>query len=192
MLPTLNLTGDVLLVERVSPLLGKVGPGDVVLVRSVDNPRKLITKRIMGMEGDFAKNSFDPWSPSQIQSCFAYCIFIILEALLLIIRCWILFYFPLYGFPYQLPSYFMSRAVSFDWFTHQASNLASNLPEPGLSDRSVTVKVPKGHVWLQGDNIYASKDSRQLGPFPYGLIMGKVFYRVWPPEGFGSLGRQEL
>ncbi|RAL37030.1 hypothetical protein DM860_003954 [Cuscuta australis] len=122
MLPTLNLTGDVLLVERVSPLLGKVGPGDVVLVRSVDNPRKLITKRIMGMEGDF---------------------------------------------------------VTF-------------LPEPGLSDRSVTVKVPKGHVWLQGDNIYASKDSRQLGPFPYGLIMGKVFYRVWPPEGFGSLGRQEL
>ncbi|VFQ80315.1 unnamed protein product [Cuscuta campestris] len=122
MLPTLNLTGDVLLVERVSPLLGKVGPGDVVLVRSVDNPRKLITKRIMGMGGDF---------------------------------------------------------VTF-------------LPEPGLSDRSVTVKVPKGHVWLQGDNIYASKDSRQLGPFPYGLIMGKVFYRVWPPEGFGSLGRQEL
>lgn len=60
MLPTLNLTGDVLLVEHVSPLLGKVGPGDVVLVRATDNPRKTITKRIMGMEGDFVTFLAEP------------------------------------------------------------------------------------------------------------------------------------
>ncbi|XP_075079336.1 mitochondrial ATP-independent inner membrane protease subunit 1a-like [Nicotiana tabacum] len=117
MLPTLNLTGDVLLAEHLSPLLDKLGPGDVVLVRSPDNPRKTVTKRIVGMEGD---------------------------------------------------------TVTF-------------LADPARSNRHVTLKVPKGHVWIQGDNIYASKDSRQLGPIPYGLILGKVLCRVWPPEGFGSL-----
>ncbi|KHN47457.1 Mitochondrial inner membrane protease subunit 1 [Glycine soja] len=49
--------------------------------------------------------------------------------------------------------------------------------------------VPKGHVWIQGDNIYASRDSRHFGPVPYGLIEGKVFFRVWPPDSFGPLGR---
>lgn len=117
MLPTLNLTGDVLLVEHLSPLLDKLGPGDVIVARSPENPRKTVTKRILGMEGD---------------------------------------------------------TVTF-------------LPDPSRSDRYVSVKVPKGHAWIQGDNIYASKDSRQLGPIPCGLITGKVLCRVWPPEGFGSL-----
>lgn len=60
MLPTLNFTGDVLLVEKLSPRLGKVGRGDVVLTRSPENPRKIITKRIMGMEGDTVTYLVDP------------------------------------------------------------------------------------------------------------------------------------
>ncbi|EAZ19128.1 hypothetical protein OsJ_34665 [Oryza sativa Japonica Group] len=52
------------------------------------------------------------------------------------------------------------------------------LVDPGNSDASKTVVVPKGHVWVQGDNIYASRDSRQFGPVPYGLITGKIFCRV--------------
>uniref|UniRef100_A0A0E0RB04 Peptidase S26 domain-containing protein n=1 Tax=Oryza rufipogon TaxID=4529 RepID=A0A0E0RB04_ORYRU len=51
------------------------------------------------------------------------------------------------------------------------------LVDPGNSDASKTVVVPKGHVWVQGDNIYASRDSRQFGPVPYGLITGKIFCR---------------
>lgn len=35
-----------------------------------------------------------------------------------------------------------------------------------------------GHVWIQGDNVYASYDSRHFGPVPYGLVQGKVFLRV--------------
>ncbi|KAL3508815.1 hypothetical protein ACH5RR_028216 [Cinchona calisaya] len=120
MLPTLNLTGDVLLVEHLSTKMGKVGPGDVVVVRSPENPRKSVTKRIVAMEGE---------------------------------------------------------TVTF-------------LVEPGLSDRSHTVLVPKGHVWIQGDNIHSSRDSRQFGPIPYGLIVGKAFCRVWPPDGFGRLAQE--
>ncbi|KAK1380123.1 hypothetical protein POM88_026867 [Heracleum sosnowskyi] len=40
------------------------------------------------------------------------------------------------------------------------------------------LEVPKGHVWIQRDNIYASKDSRHFGPVPYGLIHCKVFCRL--------------
>nr|XP_043626291.1 mitochondrial inner membrane protease subunit 1 [Erigeron canadensis] len=117
MLPTLNLTGDVVLSEFISHRIGKVGPGDVVLVQSPENPRKMITKRILAMEG---------------------------------------------------------QSVSF-------------LVNPNRGDRSHTLVVPKGHVWIQGDNIYASKDSRNFGPIPYGLIQGKVCCRVWPIDGFGFL-----
>lgn len=33
-------------------------------------------------------------------------------------------------------------------------------------------------MWIEGDNVYASRDSRHYGPVPYGLIQGRVFLRV--------------
>ncbi|CAN1845287.1 Mitochondrial inner membrane protease subunit 1 [Linum perenne] len=98
MLPTLNYSGDVLLIEHLSHRLGKLEPGDIVLVRSPVEPRKIVAKRIVGMEGDRVTFLADP--------------------------------------------------------SH------------------------KGHVWIQGDNVYASADSRYFGPVPYGLIQGRAFLRV--------------
>ncbi|VFQ88449.1 unnamed protein product [Cuscuta campestris] len=60
MLPTFNLTGDFVLAERLSTQFGKVVPGDVVLVRSPDNPRKIINKRVVGVAGDTVKFVADP------------------------------------------------------------------------------------------------------------------------------------
>ena len=40
------------------------------------------------------------------------------------------------------------------------------------------VKVPKGHVWVEGDSAEDSVDSRSFGPIPYSLIQSRVFYRV--------------
>lgn len=40
------------------------------------------------------------------------------------------------------------------------------------------LQVPKGHVWLQGDNSSNSTDSRSYGPVPYALIRSRVFYKV--------------
>ncbi|XP_061522332.1 mitochondrial inner membrane protease subunit 1 isoform X1 [Phycodurus eques] len=44
--------------------------------------------------------------------------------------------------------------------------------------------VPKGHVWLEGDNLTNSTDSRSYGPVPYALIRGRVCLKVGdrPPE----------
>ncbi|KAK7913675.1 hypothetical protein WMY93_013886 [Mugilogobius chulae] len=48
--------------------------------------------------------------------------------------------------------------------------------------------VPKGHVWLEGDNLRNSTDSRSYGPIPYGLIRGRVCLKLWPIHTFGPLG----
>ncbi|KAM5587727.1 mitochondrial ATP-independent inner membrane protease subunit 1a-like [Rosa sericea] len=117
MLPTLGLTGNLCLAERISTRFEKLGVGDVVLLRSPDVPKKIVTKRLVAVEG---------------------------------------------------------QSVTY-------------IVDPKNSDRSETVVVPKGHVWVEGDNIYESNDSRKFGPVPYGLLQGRVFWRIWPPKDFGSL-----
>ena len=60
--------------------------------------------------------------------------------------------------------------------------------QPGtqtIMDESVT--VPKGYVWVMGDNRSQSRDSRFFGPIKQSLIIGHAFIRVWPPNRFGSI-----
>ncbi|KAK9688699.1 hypothetical protein RND81_09G004800 [Saponaria officinalis] len=115
MLPTLNMRGDVVLIDKLSHRFGNILPGDVVFVKSPQNPSRVLTKRVLGVEGDF---------------------------------------------------------VSFD----SSSGVFNSLV------------VPKGHIWIQGDNVYASNDSRHFGAVPYGLIQGKALCRIWPLAEFGTLG----
>lgn len=60
MLPALNLAGDVVAVDRVSARLGRVAPGDVVLMISPEDPRKSVAKRVVGMGGDAVTYRVDP------------------------------------------------------------------------------------------------------------------------------------
>ena len=39
-------------------------------------------------------------------------------------------------------------------------------------------QVPQGHVWLQGDNVHNSTDSRHYGPVPLALQRGRVVCKV--------------
>ncbi|KAF9874851.1 hypothetical protein CkaCkLH20_07545 [Colletotrichum karsti] len=48
------------------------------------------------------------------------------------------------------------------------------------SDSQRMIQVPQGHCWLAGDNLEASRDSRQFGPVPLALIHGKVIARLLP------------
>jgi signal peptidase I len=54
---------------------------------------------------------------------------------------------------------------------------------------NVKVKVPKGHVYVLGDNRHKgkSKDSRYLGPIPIRSIKGKACFRYFPFSRFGSI-----
>ncbi|KAK7256960.1 hypothetical protein RIF29_30591 [Crotalaria pallida] len=120
MLPAIDLTPSVFLSERISARSGKVTRGDIVVLRSPQNPRKFISKRLVGMEGD----------------------------------------------------------------------TITYLSSPGNSDKHETLVVPKGHIWVQGDNIYNSTDSRNFGPVPYGLVQSRIFWRVSPLKDFGPFWKK--
>lgn len=46
------------------------------------------------------------------------------------------------------------------------------------------LRVPTGHVWLEGDNKQNSTDSRTYGPVPQALLRGRVVCRIWPLTEF--------
>lgn len=47
--------------------------------------------------------------------------------------------------------------------------------------------VPRGHVWLEGDNSDNSCDSRSYGPVPQGLIRSRALLKIWPLSEIKSL-----
>ncbi|KAJ7783461.1 peptidase S24/S26A/S26B/S26C [Mycena maculata] len=46
------------------------------------------------------------------------------------------------------------------------------------------VVVPKGHIWITGDNAAYSRDSRDYGPVSMGLIQGRLYARILPLSKF--------
>lgn len=48
-------------------------------------------------------------------------------------------------------------------------------------ERRGKITIPKGHVWVEGDNPTCSVDSRQFGAVPAALLTGKPFLiaREW-------------
>ncbi|KAI0702525.1 signal peptidase I family protein [Cytidiella melzeri] len=46
------------------------------------------------------------------------------------------------------------------------------------------VVVPKGHLWMSGDNAEMSIDSRDYGPVSMALVKGRQVARIWPPQRF--------
>ena len=54
-------------------------------------------------------------------------------------------------------------------------------PTGEYAPSSEYVIIPKGHVWISGDNAAYSRDSRQYGPVSISLIQGTLWARVSEP-----------
>jgi signal peptidase I len=49
------------------------------------------------------------------------------------------------------------------------------------------ITVPKGYLFMMGDNRGASADSRVWGPIPKKWVVGPAFATYWPPKRIGTL-----
>lgn len=49
------------------------------------------------------------------------------------------------------------------------------------------VKIPQGHIWVEGDHVQNSLDSNTFGTIPVGLMTAKATYIVWPPSRWRRL-----
>jgi signal peptidase I len=48
-----------------------------------------------------------------------------------------------------------------------------------------SIKIPRGHWFMMGDNRGDSDDSRYWGPVPTGWIIGQAIATYWPPDRIG-------
>jgi signal peptidase I len=55
------------------------------------------------------------------------------------------------------------------------------LPRGTYTSNFGPVTVPRGYVWVMGDNRTDSEDSRVFGPIPEKSIIGRAIWKVWPP-----------
>lgn len=111
---TSNMSNDIVLVQKFnvkSP--NSLLKGDIIMFRSPKDPEKLLTKRIVGTQGDVIRPKSPPYPKSE-------------------------------------------------------------------------VKIPRNHLWVEGDNSFHSIDSNNFGPISQGLVVGKVISVIWPLNRLGT------
>ena len=68
------------------------------------------------------------------------------------------------------------------FFVKRVGLVGGDLLPPGTLERTATTTVPRGFVFLLGDNPRMSDDSRRFGPVPVGSLVGRAYRCYRPPE----------
>jgi signal peptidase I len=69
----------------------------------------------------------------------------------------------------------------------QPAPFAAACGDGGGCDLPRPIRVPRGSVFLMGDNRGNSEDSRFWGPVPTDWVIGEAFATYWPPDRIGPL-----
>jgi len=128
MQPTLY-EGDNLIVEKISPKIGRLNRGDIIVFYDINEDRQLI-KRLIAVEGDQVEIKDGK-------------VFVNGEEL--------------------------KEDYIKDGYTPQ-----------GVNPEYSNLVVPKGYVYVLGDNRKNSRDSRSIGPIEVERITGKAIFRFYP------------
>lgn len=179
MLPTLSHEGDFVLISPI-PLraydtrLGRaargetdtewgIKRGDIVIATSPTDPSKTVCKRVIGLEGDIVE--VDPTLRSSRRR----------------------------SRKDPSPTWEQLDATHRETLRRQQAGeaLVPVFPSAAASRAKSHVHIPRGHVWLAGDNLSNSTDSRAYGPVPVALLKGKVLARVSSPRGGFALQRRQ-
>lgn len=59
--------------------------------------------------------------------------------------------------------------------------------EKSFLREGVPYSIPQGYYMVFGDNRDFSSDSREWGPIMKKAIVGRAFFRYWPPENIGTV-----
>jgi signal peptidase I len=72
----------------------------------------------------------------------------------------------------------------------KSNNPMEIAPVAGLcgARRFAEVTVPPGELFVMGDNRAVSQDSRCQGTVPIANVIGRAFFRVWPPGRWAGIG----
>ncbi|MGA2036259.1 MAG: signal peptidase I [Acidimicrobiales bacterium] len=81
--------------------------------------------------------------------------------------------------------YIDGKELNEPWLPKDTPTLSSPNDEPWNLSHPYT--IPKGEYFVMGDNRTISEDSRYFGPIPKSLIVGRVFFRIWPLSRLGGL-----
>jgi len=65
-------------------------------------------------------------------------------------------------------------------------------PRPTARHGDEATHIPRGHLWIEGDNEHASNDSNSFGSVSVGLVEARVAYKLWPLSERGRIERSEL
>jgi inner membrane protease subunit 1 len=201
MLPTLSHTGDFVLISPI-PLhfhtsaaqrnglppsateSWGIKRGDVVIATSPTDPGKTVCKRIVGMEGDIIE--VDPSRTSERDRRKRE----EEEGE----------HDPNEGKRWEEIDADHRRRLSLEKQaqanrTEDGESLVPVFPQTGrLGRNNDHVRIPKGYIWLAGDNLSNSTDSRAYGPVPLAMLKGKVLARVsaWNVQHGGTVMFKEF
>lgn len=182
--PTLH-SNNVLITEKVSVRRGHIQRGDIIVARNPSNPRQFICKRVVGMPGDSvilhsAISAVNPFAGPATTTAISKPASSAMSTPPT----------PLDRRKHKKQVYGSGDAAEHHMDTQQqlqTDDDDDDLPIDATSMRrrlfrTNLVVVPRGHVWVEGDNAANSLDSRQYGPIPLGLVRSRAVGRVWPPS----------